>query len=114
MRYLNQDEHECWACIHHQNKEGQCDTWCDHGESFIQREDVRTAQSVHRNSAHWYYDPTANDWGIGGWCCSNCHFKNDILGINKELNLPIFSFAGTKYCGNCGCIMKLENKDDVK
>ena len=62
--------------------------------------------------AYWYYDPNANDWGLGGWCCSNCHFKNDILGMNKDLRIPIFAFAGTKYCGNCGCKMIGKKEDE--
>ena len=44
MRLINADEHECWACIHHIT--GKCDTWCDAGESFELREDVKDARTA--------------------------------------------------------------------
>lgn len=47
MRLINADEHECWACIHHQNDVGRCDTWCDAGESFELREDVKNAKTAY-------------------------------------------------------------------
>ena len=58
--------------------------------------------------AYWVYNPNANDWGLGGWCCSKCHFKNDALGIVEKLRFPISMIAGTKYCANCGARMLKE------
>lgn len=46
MRLINADEHECWACVHHQNEFGKCDTWCDAGESFVLRDDVKEAKTA--------------------------------------------------------------------
>ena len=46
MRLINADEHECWACVHHQNESGKCDTWCDAGESFELRDDVKDARTT--------------------------------------------------------------------
>lgn len=43
MRLINADEKECWACQHHAT--GKCDTWCDHGEAFELREDVKNAKT---------------------------------------------------------------------
>jgi hypothetical protein len=45
MRLINADEHECWACTHHAT--GTCDTWCDAGEAFEQREDVKNAKTAY-------------------------------------------------------------------
>lgn len=43
-RLIDADAHECWACVHHAT--GQCDTFCDHGEAFELREDVKNAPTV--------------------------------------------------------------------
>lgn len=53
----------------------------------------------------WIYNPNANDWGIGGYVCSECHTKNDNLPCGKVANPMIF--VGTKYCPNCGVKMDL-------
>lgn len=47
MRLINADAHECWACVHHQNETGKCDTWCDAGEAFELREDVKNAPTAY-------------------------------------------------------------------
>ena len=44
MWLLNAAARECWACVHH--AAGICDTWCDHGESFEMRQDVKCAPKV--------------------------------------------------------------------
>ena len=58
--------------------------------------------------AHWVYNPNGNDWGIGAWCCSKCHYKNDAIGILKKPSFPISMIAGTKFCANCGAVMDQE------
>lgn len=55
----------------------------------------------------WVYDPNANDWGIGGYICSECHVKNNNLPSSNVANPMIF--VGTKYCPNCGAKMRLED-----
>lgn len=35
----------CWACSHHAT--GVCDTWCDCGEAFKMREDVKKEDGVY-------------------------------------------------------------------
>lgn len=44
------------------------------------------------------------DWGLGAWLCSKCHSKNDNLGMGKDIN-P-YMFAGSKFCPQCGAVMK--------
>ena len=57
----------------------------------------------------WVYDPNANDWGIGGYICSECHVKNNNLPCSNVANPMIF--VGTKYCPNCGAKMDLEDDE---
>lgn len=57
----------------------------------------------------WVYDPNANDWGIGGYICGECHVKNNNLPSGKAANPMIF--VGTKYCPNCGAKMDLEDDE---
>lgn len=52
---------------------------------------------------YWVYDPNAQDWGIGGFCCSECHVLNNNLGASDKIH-PSW-FAGSKYCPQCGAIM---------
>jgi hypothetical protein len=53
--------------------------------------------------AHWIYDPNAQDWGIGGFICSDCHVINNNLDASGKIH-PSW-FAGSKYCPQCGAIM---------
>ena len=43
MRLIDADVHECWACVHN-----NCgfDTWCEYGEEFELREDVKNAPTI--------------------------------------------------------------------
>ena len=59
--------------------------------------------------AKWYYDPNGMDWGLGAWKCSNCHTKNDNLGGSENIN-P-YMFAGSKFCPQCGAVMKPKESD---
>lgn len=61
--------------------------------------------------AEWYYDPNGMDWGLGAWKCSKCHTKNDNLGGSK--NISPYMFAGSKFCPQCGAVMK-PNEGDLK
>ena len=58
--------------------------------------------------AEWYYDPNGMDWGLGAWKCSHCHTKNDNLGMGNDIN-P-YMFAGSKFCPQCGAVMKPKEK----
>lgn len=59
--------------------------------------------------AEWCYDPNGMDWGLGAWKCSKCHTKNDNLGGSKNINPYIF--AGSKFCPQCGAVMKPKESD---
>lgn len=56
----------------------------------------------------WIYNPNANDWGIGGYVCSECHAKNDNLPCAQCANPLIF--MGSKYCPHCGAKMDLKDR----
>lgn len=62
------------------------------------------AESVRHG--RWKYDTNANDWGIGGYVCSECGAKNNNLPCNKVANLMMF--VGSNYCPHCGAKMDLE------
>lgn len=62
--------------------------------------------------AEWYYDPNGMDWGLGAWKCSKCHTKNDNLGGSKNIN-P-YMFSGSKFCPQCGAVMKPKEKEASK
>ena len=49
MRLIDAEAKECWACTHHAT--GKCDTFCDHGESFELREDVKNAPTAYKTEA---------------------------------------------------------------
>lgn len=48
----------------------------------------------------WVYNKNANDWGIGGYVCSECQNKNNNLPCNRVKSVRMFS--GAKYCPECG------------
>lgn len=63
-------------------------------------------------TAFWVYDPNGMDWGLPAWRCSECGCRNDMIPtyiargegkppITHEYINPL-SFAGTKYCPECG------------
>ena len=91
MRLINADERECWACKHHAS--GKCDTWCDHGESFEIREDVKNAKTIKEvdfvQHGKWLINPD----GYYPYC-SLCSEEQD----NGKM---------TKHCPNCGARMDL-------
>lgn len=64
----------------------------------IQRAPAINAEPVRHGQ--WKYDTNANDWGIGGYVCSECGAKNNNLPCNKVANLMMF--VGSNYCPHCG------------
>lgn len=64
-------------------------------------ERMPAAEPVRRG--HWVFDENANDWGIGGYVCSECQAKNNNLPCVKVAN-PLM-FVGANYCPNCGVNM---------
>ena len=63
-----------------------------------------TIEAVPVVHGEWVYDENANDWGIGGWRCSECGCKNNNLGCDPKL--PVHWFAGSKFCPQCGADMR--------
>lgn len=66
-------------------------------------EGMATTEVVELKRGEWVYNPNGMDWGLGAWECSECHCKNDNLGMSKEIN-P-YLFAGGQYCPHCGAKM---------
>lgn len=89
MRLINADEHECWACVHHQNESGKCDTWCDAGESFVLRDDVKEAKTAFDVEMVTRELQNANRelcmvMHCKSHCCSICVVKN-LLDIQLDI-----------------------------
>lgn len=84
---IDADVHECWACVH--NNCG-CDTWCEYGEAFELREDVKNAPTIEAAPvvhAEWV--------GVGFgkiFECSNCGYLTDYRSKN--------------FCPKCGADMR--------
>lgn len=90
MRLINADEHECWACKHHAT--GKCDTWCDAGEAFELREDVKNAKTVDAKPVvhgEWEDNPYI-------WECNQCHTWLIVEQGDVDMN----------FCPNCGADMR--------
>lgn len=51
----------------------------------------------------WIFDKNANDWGIGGYVCSECRAKNNNLPCAETMNPMLF--VGSSFCPNCGVKM---------
>ncbi len=55
---------------------------------------------------HWVLDPDGNDWNLPAWVCSECHRKNDNIGVVKKgMGSDPRSWAGSKFCPECGARM---------
>ena len=75
--------------------------------SDIEEADVVDAEPVRHG--RWKYDTNTNDWGIGGYVCSECGAKNNNLPCNKVANLMMF--VGSNYCPHCGARMGMEEEE---
>ena len=58
----------------------------------------------------WIFDKNKNDWGIGGYVCSECQAKNNNLPCTK-VAVPLM-FVGANYCPNCGAKMDEEKEEE--
>ena len=55
----------------------------------------------------WALDPNGMDWNIPAWRCSACGFVANYIGVQANgLGSNPMNWAGSKYCPNCGCLMK--------
>lgn len=73
---------------------------------------VPSADVVEVKRGEWVYNPHGMDWGLGAWECSECHVKNDNLGMSKEIN-P-YLFAGGQYCPHCGAKMERKGESNAR
>lgn len=54
----------------------------------------------------WLLDPDGMDWNLPAWICSECHCKNDNIGVvEKGMGSDPRSWAGSKFCPECGARM---------
>lgn len=89
---IDADVHECWACVH---KNCGCDTWCEYGEAFELREDVKNAPTIEAvpvMHGEWIFNQYYT------WECGNCGFHPFKGFIPKE--------PGFNFCPNCGADMR--------
>ena len=90
MRLIDADVHECWACVH--NNCG-CDTWCDYGEAFELREDVKNAPTIEAV-------PVVHGEWINGKC-SNCGEY-----IPTDTRIDFVDEEDCAFCYSCGADMR--------
>ena len=81
---------------------------CNFDDAMIAVDSVSAVDAEPVRHGRWVFDKNANDWGIGGYVCSECRAKNNNLPCT-EVAAPLM-FVGTKYCPNCGA--KMEDKDN--
>ena len=91
------------------NKMKDCYTvMCDEKDCYTCDCEERAAYLLNKvrivEYAEWCYDPNGMDWGLGAWKCSKCHTKNDNLCMENDIN-P-YMFAGSKFCPQCGAVMR--------
>ena len=68
-------------------------------------EDVEALPSTDR-IGHWILDPDGNDWNLPAWICSECHRKNDNIGVvEKGIGSDPRNWGGSKFCPECGARM---------
>lgn len=107
MRLVDIDARECWACAHH-CKNGGCSVWCENGEAFELRADLKEAaivEAVPVVHGEWIRKKpdeevmnAFHEMGIGKgmsaksiyWTCSECG------GWGTPTH---------KFCSNCGAKM---------
>ena len=94
---IDADVHECWACVH--NNCG-CDTWCEYGEAFELREDVKNAPTIKAVLvAHGEWIKIDGDW------------KNQTTGESVTVHQcsrcgNYFLSAPYNFCPHCGADMR--------
>lgn len=55
---------------------------------------------------HWILDPDGMDWNLPAWICSECHHKNDNIGVvEKGIGADPRNWGGSKFCPECGARM---------
>lgn len=95
MRLIDADVHECWACVH--NNCG-CDTWCDYGELFELREDVKNAPTIEAV-------PVVHaEWKMRGGklYCTNCGKK----ALAEKDRDDWYGCERSNFCPHCGADMR--------
>ena len=67
---------------------------------------VISAQPSTDRIGHWILDPDGNDWNLPAWICSECHRKNDNIGVvEKGIGADPRNWGGSKFCPECGARM---------
>lgn len=115
MRPIDADAHECWACTHHAT--GKCDTFCDHGESFELREDVKNAPTIEAKPVvhgEWNHKGEQNDFLH---CeCAVCGYTTESYRAIKEYGISSTDYISYAwhFCPKCGAEMrkKVSNHED--
>lgn len=92
---IDADVHECWACVH--NNCG-CDTWCDYGEAFELREEVKNAPTIETV-------PVVHaEWKMRGGklYCTICGKK----ALEEKDRDDWYSCEESNFCPHCGADMR--------
>ena len=90
MRLVDIDARECWACAHH-CKNGGCSVWCENGEAFELRADLKEAAIVEAVPVvHGEWVENDNGSRVCSVCDSEAYWDTD---YGQQL------FGWCPYCG---------------
>lgn len=66
-------------------------------------QDCQGCEYRKRKRGHWVLDPNGMDWNIPAWVCSECHCRNNNIGVSAEgFTQNPLAWAGSNFCPNCG------------
>lgn len=69
-------------------------------------EAIPAADAKTHCAGKWVLDPDGIDWDIPAWKCSICGCRNHNIGVvDKGFGRNPLTWAGSKYCPNCGARM---------
>lgn len=81
--------------------------WCDWSAVGRTLDELPSIDAVPVVHGRWIYDVNAQDWGIGGFRCSECDALNYNLPTSDKIHTSWF--VGSKYCPDCGAMMDKED-----
>ena len=87
------------------SRKALCEYALNQKEKSVTPNDIMRFPSADR-IGYWILDPDGNDWNLPAWVCSECHRKNDNIGVvEKGIGSDPRNWGGSKFCPECGARM---------